>query len=78
MRSAKNSAFKGTLTTEGWVPFLHLDGVDMPVALDIPEGALATHLSRPQAPLRIGEALVYVRPGGELVVDSGEPGAYPT
>lgn len=76
MQSAENSAFEGTLTSEGWVPFLHLDGVDMPVALNIPEGALATHLSLPQAPLRVGEALVYVAPGGELVVGPGEPVAH--
>jgi len=58
----------GTATSEGLIPFLRHQGVDMPVALAIPEGASATWLGRPQLPLRIGGCLVYVAPGGELVV----------
>ena len=53
-----------TLTSEGYIPYLQHDGMLLPVKLDIPKRLPVADLKRPQPPLRRGDYLVFVLPGG--------------
>ena len=53
----------GTETTEGFIPHLKLNGIEMPVVLDVDVSSVKAAKS-PQPPRRERGALVYALPGG--------------
>ena len=53
-----------TLTSEGHIPYLPFGSMLLPVKLDIPKRLPVADLKRPQPPLRRGDYLVFVLPGG--------------
>lgn len=59
-----------TPTAEGWIPYLHKNGIDMPVALRVFKKApteIMSMLAKPERDPVTGD-LVYVAPGGFRVL----------
>ena len=63
------SRVKGTMTSEGFIPYLVRNGLDMPVALLVPTGyAPISVWASPLQPDRADDgALMYVTPSGGRV-----------
>ena len=58
----------GTQTADGFIPYLNLHGIEMPVALLIHKDAPVTLLKMLARPERTPDGdLVFVAPGGERV-----------
>jgi len=60
----------GTETAEGFIPYMNKNGIDMPVALNVPKAASVNILKMLQFPERDAATgdLLYVAPGGRRVL----------
>jgi len=58
----------GTMTTEGFIPYMPYRGLMLPVALQVRNTGMSA-VSAPQAPARrsVDGALYFVLPGGSVV-----------
>lgn len=54
----------GTVTSEGFIPYLPYEGYLLPVKLDIPGRLPVAEMKRPLPPLRRKGHLVFALPGG--------------